>query len=124
VGRTGPPPPRRIGLGRTGLRPAHRGGLSRPPPRRIRLARTPPSPRRVGSSGTHPSPPRHHIGLGRTRPPSLHFVGLHPPHRCRRRGCSGRVTVFVIFEVVWLLRLVVVVEVVGDVAAMAGRRPR
>jgi len=114
LGCTGPPPrgglrhppsPRRVGLGRTGPRPARRdgcGGLNRLPPHRVGLARTPPSPRWVGlhlpssSSacwvGSHgPSsssswwldhpPPHHHVGLVGA-PPLPRRIGsgrTHPP---------------------------------------------
>ena len=90
LGRTGPPSPRRLGLGHTGPHLARRYGLNRPPPRRVGLARTPPSPRRVGLGCTC-LPPLLRIGLDRT--------GLRPAHRVG--GGSGRVIVFVIFEVIW-----------------------
>ena len=91
LGRTGPPPPRHLGLGHTGPHPAHRYGLNRPPPCRVGLACTPPSPRCVGLGCTCLPPPLR-VGLDRT--------GLHLAHHVG--GGSGRVIVFVIFEVIRL----------------------
>jgi len=85
-GRTALPPPPgglicpcHMGLYRTGPPPPHRGGLSRPPTRRVGLGCTCPPSRRWAGSHLPSFSSSYWVGLHLPSSSSSRWVGLHSP---------------------------------------------